>query len=391
MNGRNPFDEIVHRNFADRAVSHGMGRPDQMFGILVGVATTTGQYYFKFGEVPLYQGDKPVATEDIVMCIASNTKVFTATLLALAQLTQTPVEARLNTDVTDLLPPGTAIKFYENYPIKLWHLATHSAAYPHPLCGQKTVGDYTFDQLTAFLSAFQPQYQPGTAYHYSDVGFALLGDLLSHAYTPPSAGTCAVWGTTYQQWPGIVTSNILKPLGMTSTQTGYAGLIDRLAQPYSYYQTTYASGFVPVDPPDFVTGSAGLGAGSLCSTLYDMLLFLENQMALNLADTLGQAIALTQVPPAHDTLAMGLGWQMGNNFFYKNGLLTGSASFMAFDPVNCVAVVAMANSEGNKGVSLADGCLGTLGDLRGYAAVPYGRPLGVPEPTCPNTAGTTSV
>lgn len=384
MSGQNTFDDIVHRNFADRAVGHGMGRPDQMFGILVGVATpTTGNYYFKFGEVPLYQGDKPVATEDIVMCIGSNTKVFTATLLALAQLTQTPIEARLDTDVTNLLPDGTGISFFENYPIKLWHLATHSAAYPDALCGQQKFGDFTFDELTAFLAAFKPPYQPGTAYHYSDLGFALLGDLLSHAYTPQSADTGVVWGPTYQQWPGIVTSNILKPLGMTSTQIGYAKVVDRLAQPYSYYQTTYSTGYVPVDPPDFVTGSAGLGAGSLSSTLYDMLLFLQNQMAPNLADTLGQAIALTQVPAAHDTLTMGLGWQLGNNFLYKNGLLTGYASFMAFDPVNCFAVVAMANSLGDNGASLANGCLGTLGDLRGYGAVAYGFPMGVPKPTCP--------
>jgi hypothetical protein len=78
---------------------------------------------------------------------------------------------------------------------------------------------------------------------------------------------------------------------------------------------------------------------------------------------------------------MGLGWQMGNNFLYKNGLIPGYASFMAFDSLNGFAVIAMANSLARG--SLATASLGTLGDFRGYEAVPTGMPQANPKPTCP--------
>jgi CubicO group peptidase (beta-lactamase class C family) len=379
------FDGIVHRNFARLAVGNGNGGPDQMPGILVGVATTTGNYYFKFGDVPLFTSDK-VATEDIVMFIGSNTKVITATLLALAQFQPTTVMARLRTDVARLLPSGITINVCDqcpnqDCPIKLWHLATHSAGFPDELCGQVTFGDYPFAQLGNFLNVFQPPYAPGAAWNYSDLGFALLGVLLSHAYTPQSATTTTTtdpWDATYQNWPAIAAQNILKPLGMKSTQVGFPTVMGRLAIPFAYNNQ---GNYDEVPPPEFIAGTAALGAGSLSSTLRDMLSFLQNQLAPNPDDHLGKAISLTQVPWDGGTLSMGLGWQMGNNFLYKNGLIPGYASFMAFDSLNGFAVIAMANSLARG--SLATASLGTLGDLRGYEAVPTGMPQANPKPTCP--------
>lgn len=375
---------IVDSNFSKLAVGYGNGGPNQMPGILVGVATTTDQYYFQLGEVPLFTSDT-VATEDIVMFIGSNTKVITATLLALAQFQPTAVMARLRTDVSLLLPIGVTINACDQCteqpcPIKLWHLATHSAAFPDELCGQVTFGDYPFTELGNFLSTFQPPYAPGNAWNYSDLGFALLGVLLSHAYTPETATTATTtdpWDVTYQSWPDVAYANILKPLGMKSTQVGFPPVIGQLAIPFAYNgQGNYNEAL----PPDFITGTAALGAGSLSSTLGDMLTFLQNQLAPN-TDNLGKAIALTQAPWDGGTLSMGLGWQLGNNLLYKDGLITGYASFMAVDTTNGFAVMAMANSLGQGG--LANAALGTLGDLRGYEAVPYGMPQAKPKPTCP--------
>lgn len=388
--GIESVDEIVRGNFAKLATGAGAGAPNQMMGILVGVVTSTGPFYFKFGDVPLYSGGA-VATEDVAMFIGSNTKVITATLLALSQFDATNIAITLDTPAGYLLPSGVTLKVCDqcpnqDCPIEFWHLATHSAGFPDALCGQVTFGDYQFDQLGNFLKIFEPSYAPGATWNYSDLGFALLSVLMSHVYTPKSASVGTdPWDATYRNWHAIAEENILKPLGMRSTQVGYLSVLDRIAQPFTYYRSDGGAGYTPIEPPNFMPGTAGLGAGSLSSTLRDMTAFLQNQIAPNRDTTLGQAISFSQLPQAQGALSMGLGWQMGNDFFYKNGLLPGYASFMLFDPVNCFAIVAMANCLGNHGGSLAYASLQTLSEVRGYIATPGCLPQADPKPTCPGS------
>ncbi len=189
-------------------------------GILVGVTTGSadGHCYSSFGNVPLYQGRGTVATEDIVFFIGSNTKVVTATLLALGNFNKSVLPVSGATLVTDLLPPGARINFFEGQALHLWHLATHSAGYPDPPCGQTALGNFTFAQLVTFLQHFTPPYGPGKFWHYSDAGFALLGVLMSHAFTQgPGTSTDTIFDTTYSNWPLVATNNVLSPLRMRRT------------------------------------------------------------------------------------------------------------------------------------------------------------------------------
>ena len=142
------------------------------------------------------------AIGDIVWCIGSNTKVFAATSLAVATVSQSTSGSRvtLDTAVSDLLPQGVNINLFGGDAIWLQHLATHTAGWPDGMCAvNKTIiGDYTFPQMQEFLTDFQPSYAPGTEYFYSNQAFALLGTLVSYAYygttTPP-----ADWDTSYMQ------------------------------------------------------------------------------------------------------------------------------------------------------------------------------------------------
>jgi beta-lactamase class C len=384
------LQQIVDRHFGGLiAPSLQQAEPGKVPGILVGVATTTGPYYFQLGDVPMNQNNPAPAIEDIVMCIASNTKVFTATLLALATLQPTGIAVTLDTAASSLVPNGTILKLYENEAIELWHLATHSAGYPHGLCGKGVFGDYTFTEMASFLSLFTPQYAPGIAYNYSDQAFALLGALLSHAYIGSSTNTSTTWDLTYQDWAKLVTKYITRPLGMSSTSIDYSGVLLNVAKPFLYDEKSKS--YTPTNLPDYEAGSAGLGAGALSSTLHDLLVFLMNQIAPP-STTLGKALALTQQEQGNG-LAMGLGWAIGNQdkdgngavYYFKNGLIPGFASYMAFDPKNAVGVVAMANSwSDDKGEAVCRAGRELLAELRGVPATPGKYTPGSPVPACPN-------
>ncbi len=353
------IESIINDHFGDLIAPLDAAVLGRYPGILVGVTVGDNKYYFNYGEIPMAEGGSPPAVQDIVMLIGSNTKVFTATLLALAALQPTPISIGLDTVASDLVPNGTTINS-NGQPIQLWHLATHSAGFPDGPCGQTVWGDYTFDETASFLGAFTPPYPPGTYWVYSDQSFALLGVLLSHVYTSQS-GDSSSWDGTYQAWPTIAADNVIVPLGMTTTQVDYSPVISQLAMPYDFLGATQA--YEALNPPTLVLNSAALGAGALSSTLCDMLTFLQNQIAPP-NNTLGKAIALTQQEQGSG-LSMGLGWQIGNGFFYKNGLVSGYTSYMAVDPTNQIGLIVMGNCRaGDEGAALCTAGREALGALR---------------------------
>jgi len=353
------IESIIDDHFSDLVAPLDAAVLGKYPGILVGVTVGDNKYYFSYGEIPMAEGGTAPAIQDIVMLIGSNTKVFTATLLALAALQPTPLSINLDTAASDLVPSGTTIN-YDEQPILLWHLATHSAGFPDGPCGQTVWGNYTFGEMASFLGAFTPPYPPGTYWVYSDQSFALLGVLLSHAYTSQSGGSSS-WDATYQAWPTIAADNVIAPLGMTTTQVDYTPVISQLATPYDYLGENQA--YETLAPPTLVLNSAALGAGALSSTLCDMLTFLQNQIAPP-NNVLGKAIALTQQEQGSG-LSMGLGWQIGNGFFYKNGLVSGYTSYMAVDPTTQIGLIVMGNCRaGDEGAALCTAGREALGALR---------------------------
>ena len=140
-----------------------------------------------------------------------------------------------------------------------------------------------------------------------------------------------------------------------------------------------------LSPPTVVLDSAALGAGALSSTLRDMLTFLQSQIAPP-KNTLGKAIALTQQEQGSG-LSMGLGWQIGNGFFYKDGLVSGYTSYMAVDPTNQIGLIAMGNCQaGDDGTSLGIAGRQALGALRGSTATAGHGPAPPQDekPVCPS-------
>lgn len=380
MNDVQPVEKIVSSYFAGLTAPLDKAKVGKSVGILVGVTIDSARYYFQFGDVGL-QGDgsgSAVAMEDIVMFIGSNTKVFTGTMLALADVTQaSAIPIRCDTDVADLLPSGTTLKLYKDVPIKLWHLATHSAGYPDGVCGTYPLGQYPFSAMQSFLEAFQPAYPPGEYWVYSNQAFALLGSLLSHAYT---GGSSTTWDASYQAWPTYVMDLVVTPLGMPTTQVDLSNVTGQIAQGYGFAAAGQPYTTAPL--PDWLLTSAGLGAGALSSTLRDMLTFLEAQITPPKSD-LGAAIFKTQQPFGLP-LSMGLGWQIGYGYWDKDGAISGFDSYMAFDTLAKVGVVALSNTDSNAvGGALTLACRNLLGALGKIALGPSIFPRPKTTPQCP--------
>jgi CubicO group peptidase (beta-lactamase class C family) len=88
--------------------------------------------------------------------------------------------------------------------ITIRNLLTHAAGFPEDnLWGDRQLADSDADLLKLISGGISFSNVPGVAYEYSNLGFALLGKIISTVSHQP-----------YQQY---ITAHILKPLGMTHT------------------------------------------------------------------------------------------------------------------------------------------------------------------------------
>jgi CubicO group peptidase (beta-lactamase class C family) len=140
---------------------------------------------------------------DTVFRIASMTKSFTAmSILKLrdeGRLALDDPAERYVPELKDLRYPTT-----DSPRITIRHLLTHSQGFPE----DNPWGDQQLSESEAQLSRMLRDgipfsNAPGTAYEYSNYGFAILGRIVSQAS-----------GTPYDEY---VSQSILRPLGMTST------------------------------------------------------------------------------------------------------------------------------------------------------------------------------
>jgi CubicO group peptidase (beta-lactamase class C family) len=140
---------------------------------------------------------------DTVFRIASMTKSFTA--MCILKLRD---EGRLSLDdpAERYVPELKGLRYptSDSPRITIRHLLTHSAGFPE----DNPWGDQQLSESEEALSQMMRggipfSTVPGTAYEYSNYGFAILGRIVSR-----------VSGVPYDEY---VTKNILEPLGMTST------------------------------------------------------------------------------------------------------------------------------------------------------------------------------
>ena len=200
---------------------------------------------------------KAPVTLDTVFRIASMTKSFTA--MAILELRD---EGKLSLDdpAEKYVPEMRRLVYptSDSPKITIRDLLSHAAGFPEDNpWGDQQLAD-SDEQLSAMIAAGIPfSHAPGTAYEYSNLGFAILGRVVANVVDPSSTRKTAVYSR-------YVSENILKPLGMTSTTLEPAAVpAARLAHGYRWEDGQWK------DEPLLANGSFG-SMGGMLTTLSDL-------------------------------------------------------------------------------------------------------------------------
>jgi CubicO group peptidase (beta-lactamase class C family) len=187
---------------------------------------------------------------DTVFRIASMTKSFTA--MCILKLRD---EGKLSLDdpAERYVPELKGLKYptADSPRITVRHLMTHSAGFPE----DNPWGDQQLSESEESLSQMMRggipfSTTPGTAYEYSNYGFAILGRIVQR-----------VSGKPYDEY---VTENILKPLGMSSTTLHPSKVPpDRIAKGYRWEDQRWK------EEPALPHGSFG-AMGGMLTTVRDL-------------------------------------------------------------------------------------------------------------------------
>lgn len=264
-------------------------------------------------------------TPDTRFEIGSVTKTFTALLLA--EMVRRG-EIRYDDPVDDYLPPGWRLR--RPTPVTLEQLATHTSGLPLiPLTTMPKVLRTWFSnpyaalgpaQVRTGLARARLRSTPGSRFHYSNLGFGLLGWLLAEAADLP--------------FEHLLIDRVLQPLGLTDT---------------SSTPTPQAVGHRrrrPL-PPWHIPGLPA--AGALRSTAHDLLDYLAAHLSPHATPL---AAALTDVTrtriPLADNDHLCLAWfyraKPDHDLLFHSGGTCGSTAFVGFSPQTGTALVALTNA-----------------------------------------------
>lgn len=298
-------------------------------GLAIGLIHQGKVNNFYYGET--IKGDSLSLPKDNTLFeIGSITKVFTATLLA--NLVEKQLVS-LDDSITKFLPDSVAQNsFLQKITFK--ELANHTSGLPRlpenleklpKYLPSDPYAQYGRKELFSYLKNIKLENSPGEKFEYSNLGFALLGELISIISKKP-----------YAQ---CISEVIASPLGMTNTVEKVIPKTQQLTKVYG------ANGNeVPV-----WQWKAFAGTGALKSTIADLLRFAQYQFKMP-QTTLENAMALTKqftyyLPPSTD---IGLAWHMNmiNDviLYWHNGNTGGSSSFIGLIPDSKSAIIVLSNS-----------------------------------------------
>lgn len=303
-------------------------RKDVGFAIAIASPQFDSPQFYFVGNLIDYNSQPLTYRRDTRFELASNTKIFVAALLAYyAQ--QNP--ALLTSSLGSYQPPGMASLPDSFNAIALQNLANYTSGLPQDNDGAPDEPDYlpqpyTEKSMYAYLHDGNVSVSgTGTAYTYSNMGFALL------ALSLP----VAVQST--QTFGELIRSELTGPLGMKDTALFTDVPVTELPLGMAQGQPQQ-SGW-----PEF---PAWLGAGGMVSTIDDMAIWLQLHMGMLPAAGLNGILAPMQNPSTNVTpwagTQLGLGWfltdipandgtqQVTLPTVWKDGGLVGCSTFTTF-------------------------------------------------------------
>ena len=296
-------------------------------GLVIGIINHGDIMSYGYGET--VKGKGKIPNNDNFFEIGSVTKTFTATLLAWYA---NAGMIKLTDHIVKYLPDSVAAN-PALQSITLLNLCNHTsglANLPDNLVNHASEAlnpykDYNKDLLFDYLKTCQLNSKPGEKYTYSNLAVGLLGTILEK-----------VTGKTFEQ---MVTEVICKPLDMFST----AQYLNPLLSPR--FAAVYNLDGVQTPAWDFDVLAP---AGALRSTMNDMLIYANANMQTASTGALSKALQSTHQVTFNKDVKIGMAWHIivvnGVNYYYHNGITSGSNSFMAFNPEKNIAVIVLANS-----------------------------------------------
>ncbi|MBO9200624.1 MULTISPECIES: serine hydrolase domain-containing protein [Niastella] len=263
--------------------------------------------------------------------IGSVTKVFTTLLLADMVIKK---QVNLDDPISKYLPASVKVPVIKDRHITLQHLASHSVGWPRfpdnydPKDPDYPWVDYTIEQLYDYVSRSNFDYAPGTWFQYSNVGYGLLGNILS-----------TIAGKPYET---LVKERICTPLGLTNTTiTLTPDQTKKLAGGHAEYGAPVKNWDMP----------AIQGTGAIRSDVNDLLTFAAANLGLVKTD-LYPAMELAHIPRISKGRGEGdvtLGWTLekakdGDEYLWKDGTTGGYKSIILLNRTKKTGVVILANS-----------------------------------------------
>jgi serine-type D-Ala-D-Ala carboxypeptidase/endopeptidase len=176
-------------------------------GMVVVVVRGNEKWMQSYGQT--YPGSRQKPNADSLIRLCSLSKIMTTDLLVklIADGRVSLSDPLQKFAPRNVAVPVLTMRGLSGHPITLRDLATHTAglpreiAYPLGDAGHFTFPDYNF--RWQWLPGYRLRFVPGTAAHYSNIGFDLLADALSGAAGKP--------------YPQLFAERIAKPLGLRDT------------------------------------------------------------------------------------------------------------------------------------------------------------------------------
>ncbi len=208
---------------------------------------------------------------------------------------------------------------------------------------QNPTHEWTDADLVQFALDMPLNFDPGTAFSYSNTNYVLLALILE-----------AVTGQTHAQ---ALRDLVFDPIGMTATATAnHDALGNDIAHSYLF------DGGVPDDLTELLLRWE-FGSGGQWTTVDDMAKFLHTVAETDVVlDDAGRALLLT--PSAHEPYGFGMATldTPSGTMLWHHGLLFGSASYLSYFPDSGLSVTMNVNADarGADRVMLADRLFGEL-------------------------------
>ncbi|SEG36225.1 D-alanyl-D-alanine-carboxypeptidase/endopeptidase AmpH [Bosea lathyri] len=298
-------------------------------GLILAVVHGEDSFIEGYGETAPGSGKEPDGAS--IVRVGSVSKVFaTDVLAAMAAAGQLSLDAPL----ARYAPSGKVPQAYDDRPITLLDLATHSAGLPRELADPETLpgeknpfAGYKASHYWDWIASHRPAYRPGTTAIYSNVGFGLLGESLGKAGGKPFAE--------------LVREKITAPLGMADTAL-------RLTEAQKPRLLTGLDPFGKPDP-NWEAGEVMQASAGIYTTAEDMVRWMRWHLADDAAGRPARALAHALWRPhdglsrlvgveATDSEGMGLGWIVSRPkdkvpfLLGKSGGLGGFMSYVVLSP-----------------------------------------------------------